>query len=128
MPVAKKLWEESDFVNAEFELAEESYLLDNGVLDSKSRGVKFRNSPCPSDTDNRPGTGLCKFGEIVQGVPFPPGWVMLEGLGRRRFLPKRLQGVRITSVCIYMHTPTHARMLTCRNRSTRNVMSCHATP
>lgn len=79
---------EQELLNAEFELEEETFLVDNSELRSSGRGVKFRNSPVLEDSDTR----IAKFGDIVEGVPFPDGWLMV---GRKRFLPKRLKGATI---------------------------------
>lgn len=89
--VQKRNYTEEDFVNASFELEERTYLLDNNKLKSSSRGVKFRLSPSLKDIDNN-GFALAKFGETVEGIPFPEGWVMIS---KDRFLPIELQGVRI---------------------------------
>lgn len=52
---------------------ESAYVVDNNELRSSSSGIRYRFSPDMDDTDHRPGFGIAKFGDIVQGVPFPEG-------------------------------------------------------
>lgn len=88
--------DESALVNALFELEEETYMVDNSSLKSRSNGIRYRLSPSLTDTDQKPGRqSIAGFGELVEGVSFPDGWLMIGGFGKRRFLPTHLQGVRV---------------------------------
>eukprot|EP00421_Protoceratium_reticulatum_P021738 CAMPEP_0168392890 /NCGR_PEP_ID=MMETSP0228-20121227/18730_1 /TAXON_ID=133427 /ORGANISM="Protoceratium reticulatum, Strain CCCM 535 (=CCMP 1889)" /LENGTH=75 /DNA_ID=CAMNT_0008406243 /DNA_START=47 /DNA_END=271 /DNA_ORIENTATION=- len=66
--------------NALFQLEDEVYMVDNSELKSKSSGIKFRVAPSLKELDSR----TAKFGDLVEGVSFPEGWLMVDGFGRRR--------------------------------------------
>mmetsp|Transcript_17472 Transcript_17472/g.41028 ORF Transcript_17472/g.41028 Transcript_17472/m.41028 type:complete len:365 (-) Transcript_17472:108-1202(-) len=80
--------------NALFELEDELFIVDNSLLHSTSNGIKYRRSPRLDDIDGRTGS-VVKFGQTVEGISFPEGWVLVDGFGKKRFLPKTLQGLRV---------------------------------
>mmetsp|Transcript_105191 Transcript_105191/g.327955 ORF Transcript_105191/g.327955 Transcript_105191/m.327955 type:complete len:395 (-) Transcript_105191:9-1193(-) len=80
--------------NALYELEDEHYMVDNTYLNSSSRGIRYRKSPTLDDLDKEPG-GIVKFGTIVEGISFPSDWLLVNGFGKRRFLPKKMQGAPV---------------------------------
>jgi len=64
-------------------------LVDNGSLQSHSKGVRYRRSPCLQDIDKS--TPSAPFGSLVTGIPLDGEWLQVGAL----FLPFRLQGAKI---------------------------------
>mmetsp|Transcript_9428 Transcript_9428/g.18999 ORF Transcript_9428/g.18999 Transcript_9428/m.18999 type:complete len:410 (-) Transcript_9428:22-1251(-) len=85
---------ERELVDALFQLEDESYMVDNTRLQSLSTGIRYRASPSMDDVDKRPGS-LVKFGQMVEGISWPDGWLLVDGFGKRRYLPKKVNGLPV---------------------------------
>mmetsp|Transcript_66676 Transcript_66676/g.168130 ORF Transcript_66676/g.168130 Transcript_66676/m.168130 type:complete len:527 (-) Transcript_66676:78-1658(-) len=64
------------------------YLIDNSILASKSRGLRYRFSPNVKDVDHGE---TARFGTLICGVRHGEDWLKVHD----RYLPMRVQGVPV---------------------------------